>query len=126
MGDGYNWRKSDSQFLVDIAPGLRSKIWSPGRKSHTTPEMFLLLICAVFSYTSRNGAALQGHPVYKNPHFRPKSLGVMHGPPHFGELRVLTHGDRFTCLGAPRVLHFTIFFGWGTQDLKFFKIGFFL
>ena len=70
---------------------------------------------------------IQGHPVYKNPHFRPKSLGVMCGPPHFGELRVLTRGTRFTFLGAPRVVSYKIFLGSCTQDRKFFKkLGFFL
>ena len=52
---------------------------------------------------------LQGHPIYKNPHFRPKSLGVMRGPPPFGELRVLTRRIKFTFPGAPRVLPTTNF-----------------
>ena len=47
---------------------------------------------------------LQGDPIYKNLEIRPKSLGVMCGPPPFGELRVLTRGTRFTFFGAPRVL----------------------
>ena len=56
---------------------------------------------------------IQGHPVYKNPHFRAKSLGVMRGPPSFGELRVLTRGIRFTFWGAPRVSPTTSFLGLG-------------
>ena len=55
---------------------------------------------------------IQYHPGYKNLEIRPKSLGVMCGPPPFGELRVLTRRIRFTFLGAPRVLT-AIFFGLG-------------
>ena len=56
---------------------------------------------------------LQGHPVYKNPHFCPKGLGVHDAwSTSFGELRVSTRGIRFTCSGAPGVLPTTNpFFG---------------
>ena len=64
---------------------------------------------------------LQYHPGYKNLEIWPKSLGVMCGPPPFGELRVLTPRIRFAFFGAPRVLTTTKFFGLGHAEPQIFR-----
>ena len=71
----------------------------------------------------RGHRVVQGHPGYKNLHFRPKSLGVMCGPPPFGELGVLTRGIRFTFFWRLKSLATTKLFGLGHAGPHFFKKG---
>ena len=69
-----NRPKSDSQFMVNIAPGLRSNVSSSVRKAHTTPNPLLLF--APFFFDVRYGMSeipcIQGGPEFHLARFEPE------------------------------------------------------
>ena len=105
------------------APRARPRVDPRARSAR--PRLHLERVCRIrrsqrLSVQFSRGS-VQYYPGYKNPHFRPKSLGMMCGPPHFGELRVFTRGIRFTSVGAPRVLATTIFLARAHRTANFPK-----